>query len=140
MTHATSEPTEAPSNFIRDMVQQDVANGRFDAAVVTRFPPEPNGFLHLGHAFAAMVSYRIASEFGGRFHLRFDDTNPTKENIDYVEAQQRDLKWLGVDWGEKKKNTPPPPRIGRPSAEYGRQCGGRVVRHRRLHEGVQRGR
>ena len=100
MSHAPN-PSAAPGNFIGDIVRRDVAAGKWDGKVVTRFPPEPNGYLHIGHAFAASVSYHIASAFGGRFHLRFDDTNPTKENREFVDAIQADLKWLGLDWGQQ---------------------------------------
>lgn len=96
----SSERTAAPANFIADIVEKELAEGRFDGKVVTRFPPEPNGFLHIGHAFAINVSWGLAQKHGGRFHLRFDDTNPTKEDVRYVESQQRDIRWLGVDWGD----------------------------------------
>jgi glutaminyl-tRNA synthetase len=88
------------SDFIRDMVRDDVAAGRYGGKVVTRFPPEPNGYLHIGHAKAICVDFGVALEFGGRCHLRMDDTNPTTENMEYVEAIQRDVRWLGFDWGE----------------------------------------
>jgi glutaminyl-tRNA synthetase len=93
------EPVPA-SDFIRDMIRQDVAAGRYGGQVVTRFPPEPNGYLHIGHAKAICVDFGVAAELGGRCHLRMDDTNPTTENMEYVEAIQRDVRWLGFDWGE----------------------------------------
>jgi glutaminyl-tRNA synthetase len=93
------EPVPA-SDFIRDMIRQDVAAGHYGGQVVTRFPPEPNGYLHIGHAKAICVDFGVAAEFGGRCHLRMDDTNPTTENMEYVEAIQRDVRWLGFDWGE----------------------------------------
>jgi len=96
---AAREPAEAPRDFIRQKVIEDLRSGRFDR-VVTRFPPEPNGYLHIGHAKAAWINYGIAREFGGTFHLRFDDTDPTKEKQEFVEAIQEDLRWLGCDWGE----------------------------------------
>ena len=93
------EPVPA-SDFIRDMVRSDVAAGHYGGRVVTRFPPEPNGYLHIGHAKAICVDFGVAAEFGGRCHLRMDDTNPTTESMEYVEAIQRDVRWLGFDWGE----------------------------------------
>jgi glutaminyl-tRNA synthetase len=90
----------APSDFIREMIQKDVAAGAYGGQVVTRFPPEPNGYLHIGHAKAICLDFGVAKEFGGRCHLRMDDTNPTTENMEYVEAIQRDVRWLGWDWGE----------------------------------------
>jgi len=90
----------APADFIRAIVAEDNKTGKWGGQVVTRFPPEPNGYLHIGHAKAFCISFSIAEEFGGRCHLRFDDTNPTKEETEYVDAQQQDIRWLGCDWGE----------------------------------------
>ena len=86
-------------DFIRKIVRDDLQSGRCDT-VVTRFPPEPNGYLHIGHAKSICLNFGIAEEFGGRCHLRFDDTNPTKEEQEYIESIQRDVRWLGFDWGE----------------------------------------
>jgi glutaminyl-tRNA synthetase len=87
------------TDFIRDIVAADLAAGRV-AGVVTRFPPEPNGYLHIGHAKSICLNFGIAQDFGGRCHLRFDDTNPLKEEQEYLDAIQADVRWLGFDWGE----------------------------------------
>jgi glutaminyl-tRNA synthetase len=94
-----SEVVPERSDFIRDTVAADLAAGRV-GSVVTRFPPEPNGHLHIGHAKSICLNFGIAAEFGGRCHLRFDDTNPTKEEQEYIDAIERDVRWLGFDWGE----------------------------------------
>src|SRR5262245_5904228 len=91
--------SEGGRDFIRDIIRADLAAGRH-SSVVTRFPPEPNGYLHIGHAKAILLNFGVAAEFGGRCHLRFDDTNPTKEEQEYIDAIQRDVRWLGGDWGE----------------------------------------
>ena len=90
---------ETGRDFIRDIVKADLDAGRVKA-VVTRFPPEPNGYLHIGHAKSICLNFGIAEEFGGRCHLRFDDTNPAKEEQEYIDAIERDVRWLGFDWGE----------------------------------------
>jgi glutaminyl-tRNA synthetase len=90
---------QPPLDFIREIVKADLAAGR-RSGVVTRFPPEPNGYLHIGHAKSICLNFGIAAEFGGRCHLRFDDTNPTKEEQEYIDAIQADVRWLGFDWGE----------------------------------------
>src|SRR5947208_3759945 len=89
---------EAGRDFIRDIVAEDLAAGR-TKTVVTRFPPEPNGYLHIGHAKSICLNFGVAQEFGGRCNLRFDDTNPTKEEQEYIDAIERDVRWLGFDWG-----------------------------------------
>ena len=95
---ATTEPiAEGGRDFIRDIVQTDLAAGRH-SSVVTRFPPEPNGYLHIGHAKSICLNFGISEEFGGRCNLRFDDTNPAKEEQEYIDAIERDVRWLGFDW------------------------------------------
>ena len=91
--------TPEPGDFVREIVAADLREGRV-ASVVTRFPPEPNGHLHIGHAKSICLNFGIAAEFGGRCHLRFDDTNPLKEEQEYIDAIQADVRWLGFDWGE----------------------------------------
>jgi glutaminyl-tRNA synthetase len=91
--------TEGGRDFIRDIVKADLDSGRVKG-VVTRFPPEPNGYLHIGHAKSICLNFGIAEEFRGRCHLRFDDTNPTKEEQEYIDAIERDVRWLGFDWGK----------------------------------------
>jgi glutaminyl-tRNA synthetase len=100
MTAPPAEASGAPGNFIRDRIAADVAAGRHGGRVVTRFPPEPNGYLHIGHARAICLNFGLADEFGGRCHLRFDDTNPVTEDVEYVDSIQADVRWLGFDWGE----------------------------------------
>ena len=90
-----------PVDFIRKFVAEDTASGKFNGRVHTRFPPEPNGYLHIGHAKAICIDFGIAEDFGGLYNLRFDDTNPIKEETEYVEAIQEDVRWLGFDWGDR---------------------------------------
>jgi glutaminyl-tRNA synthetase len=99
MAIAGTAVTESGRDFIRDVIQADLNAKRY-ATVVTRFPPEPNGYLHIGHAKSICLNFGVAEEFGGRCHLRFDDTNPTKEEQEYIDAIERDVRWLGFDWGE----------------------------------------
>ena len=96
---ATDIATAAGRDFMRDIVENDIASGH-TPQVVTRFPPEPNGYLHIGHAKSICLNFGIAAEFGGRCHLRFDDTNPTREEQEYIDAIQQDVRWLGFDWGQ----------------------------------------
>jgi len=92
------EQADAGRDFIRDIVQADLEAKKYPQ-IVTRFPPEPNGYLHIGHAKSIALNFGIAQEFGGRCHLRFDDTNPAKEEQEYIDAIKRDVHWLGFDWG-----------------------------------------
>ena len=87
------------TDFIREIVEADLKSGRH-STVITRFPPEPNGYLHIGHAKSIVLNFGIANEYGGHCNLRFDDTNPTKEEVEYAEAIKRDVAWLGFSWGE----------------------------------------
>jgi glutaminyl-tRNA synthetase len=99
MAVVTAEAAEAGRDFIRDIIAADLQTKRH-AGVVTRFPPEPNGYLHIGHAKSISLNFGIAEEFKGRCHLRFDDTNPTKEEQEYIDSIQTDVRWLGYDWGQ----------------------------------------
>ncbi len=99
MSQAEALVEEAPRDFIRDIIRADLEAGR-EKTVVTRFPPEPNGYLHIGHAKSMCLNFGVAQEFGGHCSLRFDDTNPTKEEMEYIEAIKQDVRWLGFDWGE----------------------------------------
>jgi glutaminyl-tRNA synthetase len=99
MADGNTAAAEAGRDFIRDIVQADL-DAKRHSAVVTRFPPEPNGYLHIGHAKSICLNFGIAEEFGGRCHLRFDDTNPTREEQEYIDAIERDVRWLGFDWGQ----------------------------------------
>jgi glutaminyl-tRNA synthetase len=99
MTVMEPEAREAGRDFIRDIIKADL-DAKRHKGVVTRFPPEPNGYLHIGHAKSICLNFGVAEEFGGRCHLRFDDTNPTKEEQEYIDAIERDVRWLGFDWGE----------------------------------------
>ncbi len=94
----TNAEEERPLNFIEEEIEQDIANGRYPKHIHTRFPPEPNGFLHIGHATAICFNFGTAKKYGGKTNLRFDDTNPSTEKTDYVDAIKRDVKWLGFEW------------------------------------------
>ena len=99
----TQEPeVKESTDFIRAKIMADNASDRFNGKVHTRFPPEPNGYLHLGHAKSICLNFGVAKEFNGLCNLRFDDTNPTKEDTEYVESIREDVRWLGGDWGDRE--------------------------------------
>ena len=94
-------PTPGPSNFVRDIVIEDLKTNKYGGRVHTRFPPEPNGYLHIGHAKSINLNFGLAAEFGGKCNLRFDDTNPSKEETEYVDSIIKDVRWLGGDWEDR---------------------------------------
>ncbi len=95
-------PADAPaSNFIREIILDDLKTNKYGGRVHTRFPPEPNGYLHIGHAKSINLNFGLAEEFGGKCNLRFDDTNPSKEETEYVDSIIEDARWLGGDWGDR---------------------------------------
>src|SRR5262249_42332047 len=95
--------TTAPAlNFIQELIEEDNKSGRFSGQVHTRFPPEPNGYLHIGHAKSICLNYGLAVKYGGQFNLRYDDTNPTKEEQEYVDSIRDDVHWLGADWQSRE--------------------------------------
>ena len=96
------EKVKVPPNFIKDIIEEDLKNNTYGGRVHTRFPPEPNGYLHIGHAKSICLNFGIAEEYGGLCNLRFDDTNPETENITYIEAIKEDIRWLGFDWGDRE--------------------------------------
>ncbi len=89
-------------NFVEEIVNNDLKDGKNGGRLNTRFPPEPNGYLHIGHAKAICMDFGIAEKFGGTCNLRFDDTNPVKEDVEYVDSIREDIKWLGFDWGDRE--------------------------------------
>ncbi len=98
----TAEPSGPSLDFIREIVAADVAAGVNGGRVVTRFPPEPNGYLHIGHAKAICLDFGVAADYGGHCNLRFDDTNPVKEDVEYVDSIKEDVRWLGFDWDDRE--------------------------------------
>src|SRR4051812_11773084 len=100
-TAETSDTNVRASNFIREIIVEDLETNRFGGGVQTRFPPEPNGYLHIGHAKSININFGLAEEFGGKCNLRFDDTNPSKEEVEYVDSIIEDVRWLGGDFGDR---------------------------------------
>src|SRR5579862_5318879 len=94
----SGETNKRPSNFIREIILDDLKTDKYNGRVQTRFPPEPNGYLHIGHAKSICLNFGLAREFGGKTNLRFDDTNPCKEEVEYVESIIRDVRWMGFEW------------------------------------------
>jgi len=92
-------PVNVPVNFIRGIIEEDNRSGKWQGRVETRFPPEPNGYLHIGHAKSICINFGLAAEYKGSCHMRFDDTNPSKEDVEYVDSIMEDVRWLGFDWG-----------------------------------------
>ena len=101
MNPTHTEPASGPSNFIREIVLEDLKTNKYQGRVHTRFPPEPNGYLHIGHAKSICLNFGLAKEFGGKTNLRFDDTNPSKEEVEYVDSIIRDVRWMGFDWEDR---------------------------------------
>ena len=97
----TDPATSAHRDFVRQIVEDDLASGKWGGRVHTRFPPEPNGYLHIGHAKSICLNFGIAKEYGGKCNLRFDDTNPEKEDTEYVDSIMEDVRWLGFDWEDQ---------------------------------------
>src|SRR5260221_3579757 len=97
-TSDSAVPAPRPSNFIREIILDDLKTNKFEGRVQTRFPPEPNGYLHIGHAKSICLNFGLAAEFGGKTNLRFDDTNPEKEETEFVNSIQDNVHWLGFQW------------------------------------------
>lgn len=98
----TADSTPSTTNFIREIIEEDLRTNKYGGRVHTRFPPEPNGYLHIGHAKSICLNFGLAEDYGGLYNLRFDDTNPTKEEVEYVESIKEDVRWLGFDWGDRE--------------------------------------
>jgi glutaminyl-tRNA synthetase len=93
--------TEKGPNFLEEIISEDVNNGKHGGRVLTRFPPEPNGYLHIGHSKSISINFNLAKKFGGKTNLRFDDTNPEKEETEYVDSIKEDIRWLGYEWANE---------------------------------------
>jgi len=98
----SSKENTSSSNFIQEIIKEDLKTNKYNGLVHTRFPPEPNGYLHIGHAKSICLNFGLAEEFSGLCNLRFDDTNPTKEEIEYVDSIKEDIHWLGFDWSDRE--------------------------------------
>src|SRR5215469_17328690 len=97
----STAPGPGPGNFIREIIVEDLKTNKYGGRVHTRFPPEPNGYLHIGHAKSICLNFGLAAEFGGKTNVRFDDTNPEKEEVEYVDSIIEDVRWLGFDWEDR---------------------------------------
>src|ERR1041385_4482972 len=98
---AKTDSTER-TNFIREIIDEDLKSNKYEGRVHTRFPPEPNGYLHIGHAKSICLNFGVARDYNGMCNLRFDDTNPSKEEVEYVDSIKEDVRWLGFDWGDRE--------------------------------------
>ncbi len=96
-----TDDSESSTHFIQNIIEEDLKTGTYDGRVHTRFPPEPNGYLHIGHAKSICLNFGLASQYSGKCNLRFDDTNPSKEEEEYVKAIKEDVRWLGFDWQDR---------------------------------------